>query len=85
MPGFLAEFDMTFAAILLVCSLTTTQPENCNESTAVWAFSKHAESELGCYGGWQEIIAGGPFKAVHDVDLDGEMYVKTLCRRNMGK
>jgi hypothetical protein len=65
-----------YAAIILVCLASVTQ-EDCTEANAVDILSTRVPSELGCWGGWQEVIARS---ALRD-GIGTTTYLKTVCRR----
>ena len=65
-----------FAAIVLVC-LNTVPSDQCSEANAVDVLSTHVANELGCWIGWQEMMAR--MAGAHDI---GSLtYVRTVCRR----
>ena len=66
-----------FQAIILVC-LATMAPDACTEETATEVLSKHVDNELGCFAGWQDVIA----RSAQARTVGGETYVRTLCRRS---
>lgn len=65
-----------FIAVVLVCANTIPQ-EACTDDKASEVRKVRVTNELGCTGGWQEIIAR--------TDLSEEIgktaYLKTECRR----
>lgn len=65
-----------FEAVILVCQKSIAA-DQCDEHTAVEVRSVHVASELGCFSGWQEVIA----RAVQDGDT-AETYTRTICRRS---
>lgn len=65
-----------FAAIILIC-LSTVPVADCDQSNAVEVRSIRVDNELGCYYGWQEVIARGP----QGREVGTETYLKTLCER----
>ena len=71
-----------FQAIILVC-LSSVPQQDCSENSAVDIMSTHVNNELGCANGWQEIIARGALRERMTAgdDLNGETYIKTLCKR----
>jgi hypothetical protein len=69
-----------FAAIVLIC-LNSVPTRACTSETAADVMSVHAESELECMRGWQEVVARSPFAN----QIGSTAYVKTLCERVSGK
>lgn len=66
-----------FQAIILVC-LNAIPSDQCNEATATDVLSKHVETELGCFSGWQDVIA----RTAQAYEIGNTVYVRTLCRRS---
>ncbi len=48
-----------FQAIILIC-LANVPSDQCTEETATDVLSKHVDNELGCFSGWQDVIAAPP-------------------------
>ena len=65
-----------FAAIILIC-LNSMAPQACTRETAADVLSIHAESELDCLSGWQEVIARSPLAR----EIGSTAYLKTSCER----
>jgi hypothetical protein len=67
-----------FTAVILVCQLSTTPPQACDEAHAIDVISTHVESQFACLHGWQEGVARGALRE----GVGDTLYIKTLCRRN---
>ena len=65
-----------FQAIILVC-MAAMPPDQCTEETASTVLSKHVDNELGCFSGWQDVIA----RSAQAYTVGRDVYVRTLCRR----
>ncbi|MCB1885297.1 MAG: hypothetical protein KDG89_15075 [Geminicoccaceae bacterium] len=61
-----------FLAILLVC-LADVPHAKCDETTATEVRSTVVDNEIQCVVGWQEMVSGAR--------VDGQVYLKTVCRR----
>lgn len=66
-----------FQAIILIC-LSSIPADRCTEATATEVLSKHVETELGCFSGWQDVIA----RSAQAEGIGRDTYVRTLCRRS---
>ncbi len=66
-----------FQAIILVC-LVALPPDQCDEQTATDVLSKHVANEMGCFSGWQDVIA----RSAQAYEIGKDVYVRTLCRRS---
>ena len=65
-----------FIAVVLVCANTIPQPE-CTDDKAQEVRKVRVANELGCTGGWQEIIARTDLRD----EVGKTSYLKTECRR----
>jgi hypothetical protein len=65
-----------FVAVILICA-NTMPSDRCDEKTAIDVMSTVVESELGCFSGWQDVIARS---ALRD-QIGKTAYVRTICRR----
>jgi hypothetical protein len=66
-----------FQAIILIC-LAAMPSDRCTEQTAVTVLSKHVDSELGCFSGWQDVIA----RSAQADGVGRDVYVRTICRES---
>jgi len=66
-----------FQAVILIC-LMSVPADACTEETATEVLSKHVENELGCFSGWQDVIA----RSAQAPDVGRLVYVRTICRRS---
>ena len=65
-----------FVAIILICA-NAVPADRCDETTAIDVMSTVVENELGCFSGWQDVIARS---ALHEA-IGKTAYVRTICRR----
>ncbi len=66
-----------FQAIILVC-LSTIPSDQCTEETASEVLSIHVANELGCFSGWQDVIA----RSAQARTIGEDSYIRTVCRRS---
>lgn len=65
-----------FVATILICLNTVPQAE-CTAETAADVLPKRVLNELGCWAGWQEVIA----RSALAQDVGQTAYVRMTCRR----
>lgn len=65
-----------FVATVLICMNTVPQAD-CTTETAADVLPKRVANELGCWTGWQEIVA----RSALAQDVGTTAYVRMTCRR----